>query len=229
MRASKSHLLIHGCIAASLCLQASAEILEIGKSEKQTIGVISQSNGYTFAANAGDVFDFTATVTSGSLSPRLRLYNPSGALISSANPGACNGSTIEMNAILLQTGGTYTLLIGDCSDTHMGEYYIYAQRLNNPVGAANLPFGQPLTGTIGLPAESRTYTFNANVNDDVVFTVEVKSGTASPKIRIYNASNGTLVRSANPGAATVRQPKRVQSRSRRPARIPCSSATAPTG
>jgi hypothetical protein len=198
MRSVKSHLFVSGCIVASLCLHASAANLIVGTSDKGTIGVPSQSNSYSFVANAGDVFDFTMTATSGTLSPRIRLYNPTGTLLNSASPAFCNGSSIEMNTVLLQASGTYTLVAGDCSDTHTGDYYIYAQQLNTPSGAKNLLFGQTQSGNIGLPAESDSYTFSANVNDDVVFTVDVKSGSLSPKLRLYSGSNGTLLSTASP-------------------------------
>jgi hypothetical protein len=171
--------------------------LVFGQTQTGTIGSAAQSNTYSFSANANDIVDFTMTA-SGSLSPKIRLYNPGGTLLSSANPGYCNGSTIEMNTVTLPTSGTYIVLVGDCSDTNTGNYAIYSQRTNNPSGAANLPFGQTQTGSISSAAQSNTYTFSANANDVVDFTMTATSGSLSPKIRLYIPA-GTLLKSANPG------------------------------
>jgi uncharacterized protein YfaP (DUF2135 family) len=138
--------------------------------------------------------------TSGSLSPKIRVYNPAGGLVASASDnidGDCVGGSItELNTVTLPSTGTYTVLVGDCSDTNTGKYDIYAQRTNNPSGASNLPFGKTETGTISAAAQSHTYTFSANANDVVDFTVVAASGSLSPKIRVYSPT-GALVASAS--------------------------------
>jgi hypothetical protein len=171
--------------------------LPFGQTQTGTISASAQSNTYTFSANANDVVDFTMTASG--LSPKIRLYGPSGALLSSANPYACEGSTVEMNTVTLPATGDYTVLVGDCSDTLTGSYLIYAQRTNNPAGATNLPFGQVQTGLIGSAAQSNTFTFADSANDVVDFTMVTTSGSVSPKIRLYQP-NGSLVSSANPYA-----------------------------
>ena len=117
---------------------------------------------------------------------------------------AASGSTVEMNTVPLPASGTYTVLVGDCSDTNTGDYEIYAQRTNNPSGAANLPFGQAQTGTIGSAAQSNSYTFSANANDVVDFTMVTTSGSLSPKIRLYNPA-GTLLSYAYPSTGRAAQ------------------------
>ncbi|MGC9950993.1 MAG: choice-of-anchor D domain-containing protein [Bryobacteraceae bacterium] len=181
---------------------SGAVTLPFDETRTGTIATATQSNTYTFAANDGDVMDFTVVTTSGSLSPKIRLYNPSGTLLSSASnnypDGACaGGSTIEMNTITLPSSGTYILLVGDCADTNAGGYDIYTQRTENPLGAANLPFGQTRTGTIGSAAQSFTYTFGANANDVVDFTMVTTSGSLSPKMRLYNSAGGLIASASN--------------------------------
>jgi hypothetical protein len=177
---------------------SGASNLPFAQVESGSISSAAQSNTYTFSANLNDEIDFTMLTTSGSLSPKLRLYNPNGTLLTSASPGYCNGSSIELNTVQLPATGTYTVLVGDCSDTLSGSYDIYTQRTDNPTGSANLPFGQVQTGTISSEAQDNTYTFNANVNDVVGFNMATTSGKLVPRIRLYNP-NGTLLTSANPG------------------------------
>src|SRR5947199_98812 len=120
MKSLKSYFFVIGFILVSLCSHAWAADVSFGQTQTGTISSAAQSNSYTFAANANDLVNFTMVTTSGSLVPKIRLYNATGSLVSSANPGFCNGSTIEMNTVTIATTGTYTLLVGDCGDTSGG-------------------------------------------------------------------------------------------------------------
>jgi predicted secreted protein len=177
---------------------SGAASLPFAQTQTGTIGSAAQSNTYTFSANLDDEIDFTMDATSGSLSPRIRLYEPNGTLLSSASPGYCSGSTIEMNTVQIPATGTYTVVVGDCSDTNTGNYDIYTQRTDNPFGAASLPFGQTQTGSISSQAQDNTYTFSANLDDVINLTMVTTSGKLIPRIRLYEP-NGTLLSSASPG------------------------------
>jgi hypothetical protein len=193
MKNLKWNLLASGFILVSLCSQAWATTLPLGEVVTGTITEVAQVNKYTFSANKSDVIDFTLVVTSGSLIPKIQLFNSSGTSISSTwagYPGGCGGSYLEMNTVMIPATGTYTVWVNDCNNTNTGDYSLYAQRTNNPTGAVNLPFGETETGTIGSVALSNSYTFSANANDVVDFTLVATSGSLVPKIRLYNP-NGT--------------------------------------
>ena len=170
--------------------------LLFGQVQTGSISLAAQSSTYTLSANANDQVDFTVA-TGGGLVPKIRLYNPNGTLLSSNygnSPFDCGGSTVEMNTVKLPTAGTYTVLVGDCSDTNTGNFAIYAQRTNNPGGLVGLlSFGLAQTGLLGSAAQSSTYTLSANANDEVDFTVAT-NGSLVPKIRLYNP-DGTLLSS----------------------------------
>jgi len=138
---SKQRLMV--IIGALLRLHspASATVLPFGQVQVSVISTVKQSNSYMFSASANDVVDFTMVTTNGNLSPKVRLYNPDGSLNSAASPNRCSGGTIELNEVKLAANGSYTVLLGDCSDTNIGSYSFYAQRTNNPSGATALQFG----------------------------------------------------------------------------------------
>jgi hypothetical protein len=199
MKSLGLHLFAVGCLLVSLSSPVWAQSLPLsfGQTETGAISEALQTNAYTFSANANDVVDFTMITTSGSLSPRMQLYNSTGTLISQAysnnGTGGCGGPTnLEMNAVMIPASGTYTLDVNDCSNTNTGDYAIYAQRTNNPSGAANLPFDQSEAGSITSVAQENTYTFTANLNDLVDFTLVTTSGALAPKIRLYQP-DGALV------------------------------------
>ena len=181
---------------------AGAANLPFAQATSGTVVSATQSNSYTFSANANDEIDFTMVTTSGTFVPKIRLYNPIGTLLSSnysGSPYGCGGSTLELNTVSLPTTGTYTVLIGDCSDTLTGTYEIYTQRTDNPTGPVGLLFGQTQTGTLSSTAGSNTYSFSANATDAVDFTLVTTSGSLVPKIRIYTPT-GTLLSSNYSGS-----------------------------
>src|ERR1035437_478145 len=59
--------------------------------------------------------------------------------------------------------------------------------------ATDLPFSQPQTGTISSAGQSIVYSFSANANDSVDFTISASG--LSPRIRVYK-SDMTLLSDA---------------------------------
>jgi hypothetical protein len=86
-----------------------------------------------------------------------------------------------MNTVQLSASGTYTVLLGDCSDTNTGNYAIYAQRTNNPSGPVGLLWGQVQSGTIASGAQNDSYTFPGSANDIVDFTMTTTKGQSQPE------------------------------------------------
>jgi len=195
----KAHLFVIGCIFVTLCSHASAAALPFGQTQTGTISSAGQSNSYTFNASADDVVNLTMATTSGNLRPVIALYSPAGALVNIAYNGGCGGGPVEMNTVTLPATGTYTVLVRDCGDTNTGNYVLFAQRTNNPAGAAALPFGgQPQTGTISSAAQSNSYTFMVSANDVVSLTMATTSGNLRPVIALYSPA-GALVHIAYNG------------------------------
>jgi len=174
-----------------------------GQTGKGTISSAGQTNACTFSGNDNDILDFTMTTTSGTMSPEIQLYNSAGKLIASASNrnafGTCvGGSFVEMDTVPLPATDTYTVIVSDCSGTNTGTYALYSQRINSPLGAVNLPFGKTQAGTIGSAAQNNTYTFSANANDVVDFTMTAIG--LSPRIRLYDPSGKLVVDAANRNA-----------------------------
>ena len=185
-------LFVAGCILLSLRAPAWAGAnLPFGQTQTGTIAAAAQTNRYTFTANTGDIIYLTMTKTSGSLSPKFSVLTSTGTVDGSAfgnnGYGNCGGSVAELNTVTLtvSTGGTYTVIVGDCSNTNTGDYAIYAQRINNPSEILNAPTGEATAGTIALAAQNDTYTFNGTASDNVDF-VMTASGGLSPLIQLYS-------------------------------------------
>ena len=181
---------------------SGAVSLLLGQTAADTITSAAQSDSYTFSASAGNLVDLTMAVTTGTMIPRIRLYNPDGSLNSSGQaggPSSCSGSSVEMNVVPLSSSGTYTVLLGDCGDTNTGNYLVFAQRTNNPSGATPVFWTQTQSGSIGSAAQSATYAFAGAASNVIDLTVTKESGTLSPRIRLYNP-DGTLLINAPTGS-----------------------------
>src|SRR5260370_37126276 len=96
-----------------------------------------QSVSCTFSGNANDVLDYTMTVTSGTLSPFLQLFNSAGKLIASkadrnGNGSCAGGAVLEMNSVDLPAADTYTLAVSGLAGTNAGGYDLHSQRVTRP-------------------------------------------------------------------------------------------------
>ncbi len=93
-----------------------------GEEQNSLINASAYRDTYTFAGTAHDVVDLSAASTSGSLGPKIRVFGPDGALLSSPQSATCGGSHAQLNRISLPASGNYTVLVGDCSGMNTGTY-----------------------------------------------------------------------------------------------------------
>ncbi len=174
-----------------------------------TISAATQTNNYTFAANANDILNFTVVTTSstsGTLWPCIQVYNSAGTPVT--NGGSCPGGTnVGLNGLAIPSAGTYTVSVKDYSNTNTGNYNIFLQRTDGPVGALSLPLGQVQTGNIGSATQSNAYIFSANANDVFNFTAVTTSstsGTLWPCIQVYNSAGAPVTNGGScPGGTDV--------------------------
>ena len=109
MNTLKSHLFVIACVLVSLCSSAWAANLPPGQTQTGTIAAAAQSNSYTFSATANDVVIFTATTTSGSLSPKICLYTSTGTQLNCAYPENGNGTCWRRVTGMLRAGSRSSL------------------------------------------------------------------------------------------------------------------------
>lgn len=197
MKILRTHWLasIYLLVASSIHLLAAPTVLTFGETATGTISAAAQINQYTFTANANDIIDIAAVRTSGGLSPKIQLFTSSGTVIPLPNAPNCLSTTIEEFPVKLpaSNNNSYSIWFSDCSSTYTGNYDMYLQRLNNPVGAVTMSYGQTASGTITYGVQNNTYTFSATKGDLIDFTV-ARSGNFAPRLRLFSA--GALIGSA---------------------------------
>lgn len=179
----------------SLCVQivnrpGHAQALSMGQSVLSPVVPPGGLVSYTLAGSAGDTVLIRGALSSGSLSPRLSLYDPYGNLLYSANSTKC----VEI-CQTLSAPGAYTLFVSDGKDgTNAGSVGLFAQRTNRPDGAIPIEVGATMSGSIDSVAAMRTYRIPAVVGDVILAWIGAVSGTLKPLVRLYDP-NGMLISS----------------------------------
>jgi len=181
--------------------------IDFGQTLSSSISSAYQQNTYTFDGLQGDTVRLRI-VTGTALDPEIALYGPDGSAVTWSY--ALGPGTRDLDVQLPATG-TYTLIVRDRAGlqaddygNETGDYRIYVQRLDSPVGATQLTFGQILRASLFPAYDVDTYTFDAHEGD--VVRVEMSTDTTlDPYIQLY-APNGGFIADAwaiGPGTATI--------------------------
>jgi len=173
----------------------SATALNYGQTVAGSIDSFAKIITYSFSANSNDtitVRSATVTTASGTFSPYLELYDPSGTLVAySVTNSLISKATLT---------GNYCLLVTDSYRDGSGTYSLSIQRVNNPVGATALIFGQTTIGNIDSFSKIIPYTFAANANDKILIPyikINQASGTFDPYLELYDSSGALVTTRAN--------------------------------
>jgi hypothetical protein len=173
--------------------------INFGETVTGAISSPGQTDTYTFSANQGDRILIGITNTSGDLWPEIRLYDPGSNLLDTES----SPSHAEMTATL-PASGTYTILVSDgFNETQTGVYNLFLQRLNNPVNANSISFGEISSGSISKAAEMDAFTFSASAGDVILIGIINTSGDVWPEIRLYDSKGNLLRTESNPTHAEM--------------------------
>ena len=94
---------------------------------------------------------------------------------------------------LLDTSGSFTIFVRDFTGVYTGNYHLYLQRLNPPVGCVNIASGAySATGIIVQVAEANCFTFYGAAGEWIYRRVVRTSGTLTPYHEILRP-DGTLL------------------------------------
>jgi len=153
-----------------------------------SISVAGEVDSYSFAVQAGEVFQIRATDTvSGALTPEIRVYNTGGALVQSSW-----GASVADVGAAATASGSYTLEIHDRNNSATGPYKIEYTRAPGANEGGALPNGSAVSGAIDL-GDLDSYTFAANAGDALLLRVgDVGATSLTPEITLYTPNGTTL-------------------------------------
>ncbi len=165
---------------------------------------------WSFSASAGDniiVRMGELTDTSGDFDPWIRLYGPTGLLL-----GSSSEFIASEIAVTATNSGTFTLLVGDGSDSYpyyisdTGTYQVYLAKAPGSFVVSDdggMISSGIYTGTVAV-ADLDLWSFYANKGESVTVTMEQltdDNGKFDPWMRLYGPS-GVLLNSVS-GTATA--------------------------
>lgn len=204
----------------------AAEIT-FGTTTSDTVSTAGESNSFTFSAESKDVILIGISQVSGNLWPRIRLYDPDGQLIADeespvhaeiyhviqpsfkqyipfmTDNGINNPTSLaapsSVQSPVVTTPGQYTIVVSDgFNGTYTGTYSLFLQKLNPPVGATGITFGQTLTGAVNYAAEMDAFTIDAVNGERILVGVTNVSGDIWPEIRLYDPAGLPLLKNDGP-------------------------------
>ncbi len=165
-----------------------AEPLPCGSLVTGSLSGLRETDAYTIAGGFAwlRLESLTANFT-----PIMRLYDPSGALVTSST------GTIVSNLV----SGEYTLLVSHNSgSSRTGDYRLVHQRIVDGCQATSLVCGATVAAEIAVAGEYDAFTLNATAGEYVtVRLTSTNSSLFNPRLDLYDPS-GRLLTS---GAATV--------------------------
>lgn len=173
--------------------------IAFGSTLSGSIGLPAEMDTYTFTAAAGDKVLLRLSSDTSSITPDLRLFSPAGTLLCHDY----NSYPAEISSCDLPAAGAYSILLGDFLGTTTGEYHLYLQRLNNPLGSLSIVSCQSSFSSIDLPAEMDTYSFPAAAGDQVLVRLSADMSSIVPDLRVFSPSGALLCRDYNSYPAEI--------------------------
>jgi YD repeat-containing protein len=149
---------------------------------------------YSFTGSANDIVTIRPTKTSGTFTPYLELYGPTGTLV--------GGGAGQLDRTLTSSG-IHTIVLRDQNSINTGNFILTWRRINNPCDAATIACGQVLQGTLSSAGKIDVYTFTATGGDNVVLTLTKTSGGLDPSLELYNSSGTRLAYQYTPSGNQV--------------------------
>jgi len=175
-----------------------ATALTYGDCVRDTIMPIGCHDAYTFSGSAGDVIVVRMSEVTGGMNPRVELFDPGGAALSSAS----DAIRAQVDGVTLPAGGTYTILASNLTPGSGGSYGLMVQRTFDPGQATALTYGDCVTGTIMPIGCHDAYTFSGSAGDVIVVRMSEVTGGMNPRVELFDPG-GASVTSASGSVVAV--------------------------
>lgn len=159
--------------------------LTFGETIQCSIDAAGEVDSFTFSGATGDRIRVAVAETSGSFTAFMEVRRPNGTKVCETIVGKLT--------CLLDATGTHTLLVYAFNGSGTGNYGLYSQRLNNPVGCTAIAFGAlPTLGSISMAAEHDCFTFSLTAGSRVRTNGVETGGTLSVFQEIVRPNGTTL-------------------------------------
>ena len=174
-----------------------------GETKSGTIFSAADTDPFIFYGQAGQgVVIKKADTASGTLYPRLQLYDPNGELVAAADDCFWHNGFVSIENYQLEKTGFYTIVAGGCG-LSTGEYGLSLVLAPGATTSPQDPDGDCITsgetrsGTIFPAGDTDPFKFYGQAGQGVVIKkADTASGTLYPRLQLYDP-NGELVAAAD--------------------------------
>ncbi len=167
---------------------ANATPLVCGASAAGSLTPATPFRFYSAGAAAADVLRLILTKGSDSFSPRVDLYDPSGAFVA---------STLDLTQKAKLDGNYLVLVSPSSSNGETGSYTLALQRPNNPCSPVSLTCGQTTLQQVRLPGQLDAFVFPGNAGDRANLKLSQRSGGYTPSAELYDTAGTRLAASSS--------------------------------
>ncbi|MEZ5358935.1 MAG: FlgD immunoglobulin-like domain containing protein [Candidatus Zixiibacteriota bacterium] len=154
-----------------------------GKLSENSITITREIHQYTFSAQDGDRIIVRVNRTSGTLEPRLAIYDPNGGLIAESGVGT---SWAQLLDIYIPATGTYDFRVMDGSGPGRGDYAVSLQSTNRPGNVTTIAFDDVIRDTLEMYSQMNTYRFLADAGESVMLQAIAIEGGVDPRIELFD-------------------------------------------
>jgi RHS repeat-associated protein len=159
-----------------------------------------EMKAYKFSGSAGDQVFVKMIVAQAASDPWIRLYKSDGSLDccpdGGAPPSCSEASYGDYVDYICPASGQMVLLVGDYSGPTPGNYSVFVQKTNPPVGAVGIANGAAISGAFP-DGSMAAYTFAGSSGQTAHFTLAVSPTSSTSDLIIFNPSGSQACRSAN--------------------------------
>lgn len=168
-------------------LDGDAQPITFNQSISSTISPLGDQDTFVFNGSAGQrITVYLANQASYQDAFSLRLTKPDNASwLCDFAYGDC-----QIDNVTLPVTGVYTLTV-DGNNASSGAYTLSLRWNNDPIKTQFISYGQVVTGTIAMVAETDAYSFAASAGDIILIRASTTGSYLDPEIRLYDP-NGNL-------------------------------------
>lgn len=175
-----------------------ASLLNLDGLVTGTVAIAPAMGGYTFTAQANDIFAIRVLNRTDAATPRLEVWESGpdsegifrGQICGEGYPGY---GPLVIAWCKVNRDGVFSLLVGEISDLHSFAYSVYLQRLNNPANTVPITYNVAYNGAIVTAPRLQTYSFSGGPNESIRLRIEDTGGAAFyPEARISDGQGYTV-------------------------------------
>jgi len=162
----------------ALCLPAT---LSYGAAPTNgSVAATGETDCWRFTGASGDRVRVRVVGTSGALAPRVEIVSP-----------ACSATPLPEITCTLGADGTHSIVVRDAAGSQTGDYTIWLQRLDDPMGCSSLTFDAPTRAGAISTGETECWRFTGAAADRVRVRLVTPSGNLDPRAEVLRPDGTT--------------------------------------